>query len=215
MSESKPNTVKVPMETVDTATGEVIKTEMVEMTIAPPPVGSCSVCGVQHDQREAHNAQSMFYQYRFYGAHGRWPTWADAVAHCEPEMRAKWIAELTRLKVWVTLPPDQAAIAEPYAMQRGGPEGKDGLTRDETVGPEVMALFQSLNRCLENMPVDVCEKATLNLFSSVLHNVARMRELDDASFALYARAMVESCYQNAAANWKRIAQPSDIPVRPH
>jgi hypothetical protein len=41
-----------------------------------------------------HNQQSMYYQYRFYGIHGRWPTWADAVAHCDDEMKAGWEREL-------------------------------------------------------------------------------------------------------------------------
>jgi hypothetical protein len=41
-----------------------------------------------------HNQQSLYWQYHFYGRHGRWPTWSDAMAHCSPEMREEWTRAL-------------------------------------------------------------------------------------------------------------------------
>jgi hypothetical protein len=38
--------------------------------------------------------------YHFYAQYGRWPTWADAVAHCEPEMQAIWKEELIARRAW-------------------------------------------------------------------------------------------------------------------
>lgn len=49
------------------------------LRLLPPKPGTCAVCAYDHAPRNPHNAQSMYYQYRFYGGRGRWPTWADAV----------------------------------------------------------------------------------------------------------------------------------------
>ena len=57
------------------------------------PVNSdevCSECGVPHFPEEPHNPQSLFYQYAFYAEHERWPTWSDALAHCDDDMKARW-----------------------------------------------------------------------------------------------------------------------------
>lgn len=107
----------VEMETVDAGTGKTIKTETVDFKIMPPPPGTCAVCGFKHEPALPHNAQSMYYQYRFKGEHGRWPTWADAVAHTTSEMQTLWKAAPEMAKHW-TIPPDGAApIAEPYQVQ--------------------------------------------------------------------------------------------------
>lgn len=55
---------------------------------APP--GTCQECATVHEPGQAHNQQSLHYQYTFYDKHGRWPTWADAMAHCTPEVQARW-----------------------------------------------------------------------------------------------------------------------------
>ncbi|MHB9144678.1 MAG: hypothetical protein ACYC5Y_05005 [Symbiobacteriia bacterium] len=57
--------------------------------VAPPP-NVCQECAVEHDPEMPHNQQSLFFQYKFFNAHGRWPTWADAMAHCAPEMQTAW-----------------------------------------------------------------------------------------------------------------------------
>jgi hypothetical protein len=63
--------------------------------LLPAAVGTCSECAVEHAPEQPHNQQSLFYQYRFYGDHGRWPTWADAMAHCPAEVRRRWTEALT------------------------------------------------------------------------------------------------------------------------
>ncbi len=63
-------------------------------TLLPPPPNCCQECAVEHDPEQAHNQQSLHYQYYFYGKHGRWPTWKDAIAHCPPELQQKWRAAL-------------------------------------------------------------------------------------------------------------------------
>lgn len=54
------------------------------------PPGTCEQCAVKHEEWQAHNQQSLAYQYWFFGKHGRWPKWSDAIAHCAPEVQAQW-----------------------------------------------------------------------------------------------------------------------------
>lgn len=63
--------------------------------LSPAP-DKCQECAVAHRPEDPHNQQSLFYQYRFYGQHGRWPTWADALAHCDARMRESWTTELRK-----------------------------------------------------------------------------------------------------------------------
>ena len=84
------------------------------MMLLPAAAGTCPVCATQHEPSEPHNAQSMYYQYRFYGVRGRWPTWADAVAHCPPRVRRRWEQALRDREAW-TEPADGEPIADPPA----------------------------------------------------------------------------------------------------
>jgi hypothetical protein len=65
------------------------------------PPGTCQECAVEHPPENPHNQQSLHYQYQFMEKHGRWPTWADAMAHCAPEMKALWIKELATFGITV------------------------------------------------------------------------------------------------------------------
>lgn len=67
-------------------------TKIGDFTLLPSPDGTCPDYAVAHFPGEPHNQRSMHYQYRFYGLHGRWPTWKDAMAHCGPETQEKWVA---------------------------------------------------------------------------------------------------------------------------
>ena len=65
----------------------------------PAPKDTCQVCATKHEPENPHNQQSFFYLYDFYGKHGRWPTWGDAMAHCTPEMKAYWCEALKQAGV--------------------------------------------------------------------------------------------------------------------
>ncbi|MEG3071067.1 MAG: hypothetical protein HQP61_02355 [Peptococcaceae bacterium] len=52
--------------------------------------GICPECATKHDPEQPHNQQSLTYQYKFYGKHGRWPTWDDAMGHCTEEVKQAW-----------------------------------------------------------------------------------------------------------------------------
>jgi len=84
------------------------------MELIPPKPGQCPICATSHTADEPHNAQSLYYQYRFRASHGRWPTWADAIAHCQRAVQAAWRAELENLDVW-TEPAEGEPIADPPA----------------------------------------------------------------------------------------------------
>jgi hypothetical protein len=66
------------------------------MRLLPPPPDKCQLCACDHPANYPHNQQSLFWQYKFYEMNGRWPTWHDAMAHCEPGLRRDWAAVLLR-----------------------------------------------------------------------------------------------------------------------
>ena len=63
------------------------------MIVLPAETG-CPDCGVDHQGHVPHNATSVQYQYRFYAEHHRWPSWRDAMAHCDDETRELWTQAL-------------------------------------------------------------------------------------------------------------------------
>lgn len=65
-----------------------------------PGPGLCPTCAVDHPTEDPHNAQSVFYQYRFRANRGRWPTWKDAIAHCTREVREEWERILRQVGEW-------------------------------------------------------------------------------------------------------------------
>ena len=65
-------------------------------TLMPATPGTCAECAVKHDPAYPHNQQSLYYQYHFYGEHNRWPTWDDAMAHCNDQMKESWKMELRK-----------------------------------------------------------------------------------------------------------------------
>lgn len=83
--------------------------------LLPPSADACPVCAVEHEPSAPHNAQSLYYQMRFQGLHGRWPTWADAVAHCDERTRGLWRAALRDRGAWSEPLPGVDVIAEPLA----------------------------------------------------------------------------------------------------
>lgn len=70
--------------------------------IGKTPAGTCPECAVEHDPEQPHNKDSLTYQYKFYDAHGRWPTWADAMAHCPEKVKKYWMQELKRRGIEVS-----------------------------------------------------------------------------------------------------------------
>ncbi len=94
-------TIPVETTTIDTQTGEA-SIETTRAHLMPPHPDACQTCGMlpAHPPDQPHNAQSLYYQYAFYGEHGRWPTWKDAIAHCSDEVRAAWEEALRERGVW-------------------------------------------------------------------------------------------------------------------
>lgn len=86
------------------------------MFLLPPKPGLCPLCAVEHPPDAAHNHQSLFYQMRFKLAHGRSPTWADAIAHCDQLTRDFWIMQLQ--EHYSAPPAGVSPIAEPPPPSR-------------------------------------------------------------------------------------------------
>lgn len=91
----------------------LIETKTTPMSLLPPAEDGCPICATKHPPEAPHNAQSLYYQYRFYAARGRWPTWADAVAHCKDHVREWWETELREQGAWTE--PEGDPIADPPA----------------------------------------------------------------------------------------------------
>lgn len=94
--------IKMPMHVINAQTGEVVETREVDWHVMPPDTsgGKCPECAVKHEAGEPHNADSLAYQYLFRSKNDRWPTWADAIVHCDPHVQAAWRAELKIRGVW-------------------------------------------------------------------------------------------------------------------
>lgn len=102
------------------------------MMLLPPAPDRCPICATAHAPADPHNQQSLYYQYRFYGARGRWPTWADAVAHCTTPIQRAWRYQLDLRGKW-SEPKDGGPIADPPAESFRQAVG-DPASR--TFGPE-------------------------------------------------------------------------------
>ena len=81
------------------------------LKLLPPAPGRCSICATEHEPNFPHNAQSLYYQYWFYGLRGRWPTWADAVAHCDETTQSLWRSVLRKHGAWTEPEGDPIADA--------------------------------------------------------------------------------------------------------
>lgn len=92
------------------------------MMLLPPAPNTCPICAVEHPDEQPHNAQSLYYQYRFYGIRGRWPTWADAMAHCADDVKAHWREHLDNAGVW-SEPKAGEPIADPPGESFNQPIG--------------------------------------------------------------------------------------------
>lgn len=73
---------------VDVETGESVPVEGGGFRMLPGPPGTCQWCHVQHEPGAPHDRDSLPYQMKFHQLHGRWPTWSDAMAHCDDATRA-------------------------------------------------------------------------------------------------------------------------------
>ncbi len=92
-----------------------------DMMLLPPPADTCPICAVTHDVSDPHDSSSIYYQYRFYGLRGRWATWADAIAHCTPEIQRLWKSELQIKGHW-SQPKEGDPIADQPTLLRNGKE---------------------------------------------------------------------------------------------
>jgi hypothetical protein len=73
------------------------------MILVPCKGGNCPECATEHEPWEPHNL-CLYYQYHFYGQHQRFPTWADAMAHCTDKVKASTIEVLKEHGVSVVQP---------------------------------------------------------------------------------------------------------------
>lgn len=104
------------------------------MMLGKPPADVCQECATAHAPEMPHNLQSLAYQFRFHARMGGGPTWADAMAHCAPEVRAIWTKELERLGQEIgQLTVDQTkalSLRQPWAWLMIRPDMVDSVERE-------------------------------------------------------------------------------------
>lgn len=83
-----------------------------QFMLMPPAPDVCQECAVKHDPMMPHNRDSLYYQYAFYAKNGRWPTWADAMAHCPEEIKVYWTDALTEKGIEVGGQTETAEVEE-------------------------------------------------------------------------------------------------------
>lgn len=83
-----------------------------QFMLMPPAPDVCQECAVKHDPMMPHNRDSLYYQYAFYAKNGRWPTWADAMAHCPEEIKGYWTDALTEKGIEVGGQTETAEVEE-------------------------------------------------------------------------------------------------------
>ena len=62
--------------------------------IIAPRKGSCPVCAAMHDPAQPHDRNSLYYRMKFRRKFGRFPTWADAMGHCDASVQEMWRRKL-------------------------------------------------------------------------------------------------------------------------
>lgn len=65
-----------------------------EIKVLPPGPGTCRICATAHAPTDPHDRDSLYYQNRFRRKYRRFPTWGDAMAHCNAMTKALWKARL-------------------------------------------------------------------------------------------------------------------------
>lgn len=83
---------------------------------------TCELCGIRHNPDHPHAATTSRYQTWFFREHGRAPTYADAMAHCAPEVKALY------REAWRSIDPtwdadDVADMDFTVATHEGEPPG--------------------------------------------------------------------------------------------
>ena len=73
------------------------------MVILPPKPGVCRICAVAHHPDQPHDRESLYYQIKFRQKYGRFPTWNDAMAHCDENVKNMWTDALAQRGIYVGL----------------------------------------------------------------------------------------------------------------
>lgn len=72
------------------------KLPFAQAVVSPPTMDTCPVCAVKHGKDEPHCRGSVYYQMRFFRAHGRFATAKDAASHCDRQAQTEIIKEYAK-----------------------------------------------------------------------------------------------------------------------
>lgn len=72
----------------------ILKEQYGMQMIGQTPPGTCPMCAHKHAPDAPHNRDSLTYQYKFFDMYGVFPSWRDAMAHCDKATKIQWIVAL-------------------------------------------------------------------------------------------------------------------------
>lgn len=104
------------------------------VVLAPTKPGTCPECGKVHEPGWPHDRDSLAYQYNFYDKHGRWPSWADAMEHCDNNTKAYWKTQLDAHGVDLNAQPETEVMSVEVKATGGRPPIAVTVKRRETHG---------------------------------------------------------------------------------
>lgn len=67
---------------------------MEKIKIKAPVPGACPQCATKHEADKPHDRNSLYYLYLFRKRNRRFPSWSDAMAHCDNKTKARWTQKL-------------------------------------------------------------------------------------------------------------------------
>ncbi len=111
------------------------------MTGLPAAKPACAVCDLSHPIDQPHDVESSTYKLGFWLEHDRWPTWKDAIAHCDVRTRIAAELDLRRRGLW----PMGKWEAERTLRERSS-AGTNLLSGLATIGPARLGIPEGSDR---------------------------------------------------------------------
>ncbi len=80
-----------------------------KLSLLPPAPDKCQICAVKHPPEQPHDATSLYFAF-YQQSIGKPATWAEAITHCSPVVKACWTAHLRNLGIDITSPKTRGDI---------------------------------------------------------------------------------------------------------
>jgi hypothetical protein len=114
----------------------------------------CQTCQEPHLETLPHKLTSQYYQDTFMKAHGRAPTWADAIAHCSEFTKSNWEKALREHDAW-----SEPEADVPVVMNLGGKQAVELTPLGESEAKSIR--ISELEACIDVLKTERAESEEL------------------------------------------------------